>query len=117
MAQGWWHQAVCRGMNPRLFDLNYGDDISAEVVKACRRCEVQVECLVSALEEEAGKDSEHRGGIRGGYTPGGRSRLSRGLRAHPVFSPQFSVEKRNKAKERYWERKARREAAAGETVA
>lgn len=41
------------------------------------RCPVREECLTAALEEERGKTTLHRTGIRGGLTPAQRVRLDR----------------------------------------
>jgi WhiB family transcriptional regulator, redox-sensing transcriptional regulator len=44
-----WHaDANCRGMNPELFFPERGET-TAEAKATCRRCDVQVECLLDSL--------------------------------------------------------------------
>ena len=66
----WMVDGACRGLNPRLFYLDRGDD-SEPAKRVCRDCVVQAQCLAHALTEG------EKFGVWGGATERERRRLLR----------------------------------------
>lgn len=66
----WQDRAACRGMKPRVFDLEKMTDIAA---RTCFRCPVRLECLSEALDRHHTCDC----GIWGATTPKQRERIRR----------------------------------------
>lgn len=74
-----WHaDANCRGMDPELFFPGQGES-TKEAKAVCRACDVQVECLLAAL------NNTEKHGIWGGKSERERRAIQRG---QPVAPPQ-----------------------------
>lgn len=69
----WTEQAACIG-DWDLFDDPDPETYRREVRPRCAACPVWTVCLAEALEEEAGRNSKARTGIRGGLRPTDRAR-------------------------------------------
>lgn len=78
-APEWVARAACRGMDPRLFDVE--EDTAAEAIEdarvTCDTCPVQAECLAWAMEQEKGKRVRDRACVIGGLTPTERAKADR----------------------------------------
>lgn len=67
----WLQFARCKGMDTELF---FTDESVKQMKAVCVECPVRKECFTEAMREEVGAC---RFGIRGGYTPDERRRLSK----------------------------------------
>lgn len=61
---------------PFLLTLDAHRPAVKEAKRLCRRCPLQQDCLVEALEQERGMIATNRIGIRAGLTPNERARLA-----------------------------------------
>lgn len=71
---------ACRGADTEMWfrDTETGAGARADTelaLRVCRRCPVRMECLTTALDEEAGRGRDYRHGIRGGLTATERHNL------------------------------------------
>lgn len=77
----------CQEVDPELFFPESTDEQRRAlrfIRPMCAGCPVRLDCVQSALREEAGKDQSHRFGIRGGTTPKERLAMARlGMRGLP----------------------------------
>lgn len=76
LSPAWHRDANCRGLDPELFHPHRDGDGSADIAAArrvCRACDVQVECLMYALE------ANEQMGIWGGTVPRQRRDMRRDL--------------------------------------
>jgi WhiB family redox-sensing transcriptional regulator len=62
--------ALCQSVDPELFFPEVGSS-STDAKRVCRRCDVQLECLMWALEHD------ERHGVWGGLGPGQRAHLQK----------------------------------------
>lgn len=70
-AVAWMEEAACIGRDPELF-YSFDKDEEALALAVCRSCPVRETCLADAMEEEGGKRTAARFGIRGGLLPNER---------------------------------------------
>jgi hypothetical protein len=63
----WRDHAACRGVPNEVFYPSWGTSY-AVARWYCGHCPVRSECLDAAMQEEAGKNRDHRCGMRGGLT-------------------------------------------------
>jgi WhiB family redox-sensing transcriptional regulator len=70
----WRTRGLCRNEDPELFFLKTRAGRRAALA-VCAPCPVRERCLAEALEEEGGRNTGDRHGIRGGMTPTGRQKL------------------------------------------
>lgn len=88
---GWHRYAACSGQQD-VFCPAYGEPDEPKAKQICRRCPVQSACLSAALEEEKGETQWGRVGVRGGFTPAERARLSgdRAAKGTPVETNDYA---------------------------
>lgn len=80
-AADWTHHAACSNSpQPDIWFLEGTREGRAAAAICRRQCPVTTQCLIAALDEEAGTPAAHRFGIRGGLLPEERHRIHTGRR-------------------------------------
>ena len=69
----WHHHAACAGWPTDLWFPTKGSTVDPAVLRICRQCPVQAECLDAAIREEGAI----RYGVRGGLNPNQRDTYAR----------------------------------------
>ena len=81
---GWEEFAACKGMGIDVFFPTTTIAASNVAYEICARCPVRLACLHDAFVVEAGGNTNHIFGIKGGLSPSARREF---LEAHPHFRP------------------------------
>ncbi|WP_046508014.1 WhiB family transcriptional regulator [Streptomyces odonnellii] len=71
-----WAKAACRDMDVDLWFREADQADTRLALSTCSGCEIRIECLEAAMDEEKGKGYQMRHGIRGGLTKGQRHDLA-----------------------------------------
>ena len=93
----WRTYAACREVDPEAFYPTEMNLTAAHyAISICHGCDVRLECLTFAMQEEE-KAYGGRHGIRGGLTPTQRTSLAKGKPVRPV--PEVAPNPRRKVAE------------------